>query len=141
MLKEKIAKVLQIPIASTKFGRAGKDRDKTYNPFGRSEKLTEILAFRIDPNFKKIIVKLPNWAEIVRLILEDDLDSNQLPLRCPQPKKRGRGGDLENKSGADEQIVIRVSITFKQRIIAIPKWQAKSREALYEKIEDLLIDM
>ncbi|MDF5723008.1 MAG: hypothetical protein PUP91_21545 [Rhizonema sp. PD37] len=55
------------------------------------------------------------------MILEDDLDSNQLALRCPQPKKQGRGGDVENKLGAGEQRLIRVSVAFKQIIIAIPK--------------------
>ncbi|MDF5726125.1 MAG: hypothetical protein PUP91_37920 [Rhizonema sp. PD37] len=130
-LIEKIEKILETP---SDLPKAGKRKGENYNPFGRSEKLIKKLSIRVSLSFKTQLMQLPNWAEIVRTILEDDLDSGEFFLRHPQPKKRGRGGDLIGRSGADDQIVVKVGEEFLERITSILRWQAKAREALYQNL-------
>lgn len=83
-LQEKIEKILHTDPCSP--GLREK-RDEVYNPFGRQEKLTQNLIFKVDEKFKKRLLTLPNWAEIVRVVLEYELDTGEFILRRPQRQK------------------------------------------------------
>lgn len=134
ILEEKIEKILHTKPCSP--GLREK-RDETYNPFGRQEKLTQNLIFKVDEMFKKRLMLLPNWAEIVRVVLEHELDTGEFILRRPQPQRRGRSGSVDG-TGANGSIALRVSESFEMRIKEIPRWQAKARQALTERLDDLL---
>ncbi|MUH00616.1 hypothetical protein F7734_53455 [Scytonema sp. UIC 10036] len=133
-LEEKIEKILHIEPCSPS---DREKRDESYNPFGRQEKLTQNLIFKVDDKFKKRLTCLPNWAEVVRVTLEHELDTGEFVLRRPQPQRRGRAGSVDG-TGAKEAIAVRVSESFEMRIKGVPRWQAKAREALVDRLGDLL---
>lgn len=138
-LQERIKEITEIEFKQGV--TAGNKKTEVYNPFGRIEPLTEFLKIKVSGEFRDKLRSLPNYAEIVRLILEHDLETGKFPLRKPTPRKRGRGGDLINKSGACEQLAVRVSKSFLEEIKQHKGWSAKAREALYEAIAELNIDL
>lgn len=131
-LEEKIKKVLE---ADFKQGvTKGSKKTEVYNPFGRSEPLTEFLKIQVSPSFKEKMRSLPNYAEVVRLVLEHDLETGQFPLRKPITLKTGMGAKSNNQEGATSQIGIRVSKILLEEIKQHKNWSAKAREALYEAL-------
>ncbi len=133
-LQERIKETLEIKFDTSNCKGTG--RTEVYNPFGRTEPLTEFLKIKVSAEFREKLRSLPNYAEIVRIILENDIETGKFPLRKPTPKKRGPSGDL-NKSGASAQIAVRVSKSFLEEIKQHKGWSAKAREALYEAINNL----
>jgi hypothetical protein len=135
-LTEKINKILQLdPDARTP--RTGKGHTKQlHNPYGRTERLTETLTIRVLSAFKEVLLRLPHWSEVVRVVLESELDSGNFFLRQPVRHKPGRGSTA---STTNAQIVVRVSPEFKERITSVSRWQARSREALYDALDQWLV--
>lgn len=136
LLTEKINLILQLdPNARTP--RTGKGhKEQSYNPYGRTEKLTETITLRLLPAFKEVLIKLPHWSEIVRVVLESELDSGNFFLRQPAKHKPGRGSTAFSTNA---QIIVRVSEEFKERITSVSRWQARAREALYDALDQWLV--
>lgn len=136
LLAEKINKILQLD-PSARTPRSGKGhKEQSHNPYGRTEKLTETITLRLLPAFKEVLVKLPHWSEIVRVVLESELDSGNFFLRQPIRHKPGRGSTVFT---TDAQIIVRVSADFKERITSVNRWQARAREALYDALDQWLV--
>lgn len=134
LLQDRITEVININFQRE--AQQGKKRSELYNPYGRSEPLTEFLKIKVSGEFRSKLQSLPNHAEVIRLILENDLKSGKFPLRKPAHRKRGRGGDFLDRSGACEQVAVRVSSKFLEEIKQYKNWSSKAREALYEAVSE-----
>ena len=67
------AAILADPINRSK----RKKPDEPYNNFGRTQTYAEQIAFKVSKEMNKCIITLPNWAEVVRLVLEEEIQSGR----------------------------------------------------------------
>ncbi|MEA5595685.1 hypothetical protein [Rivularia sp. UHCC 0363] len=115
----------------------GSSKTDLYNPFGRTESLTELLKIKVTASLNDKLRSLPNYAEVVRLILEDDIKSGKFLLRKPTRLKTGAGAKFNQSEPATSQLGVRVSKNFLEEIKQHKGWGSKVREALEEAIADL----